>query len=162
MFFLTRHHWIIVILSFLLAFALQSMPWPDNLNMFRPSWVQLILIYWVITLPHRINVGVAFLVGLVADVFLGSTLGIRGLTYGLLSFVCVLIHDFMRNIALWHQIFIVLVLSLAVEVLIYWVSFLASTVEYHPELFLRSIINALIWPWLYILLNKLRTKFSIN
>lgn len=160
--YLRRYSWIIISLSFLLAFILQSMPWPETLNMLRPSWVQLILIYWVTVTPHRVNVGVGFIVGLVADLFLGSTLGIRALTYGLLSFVCVLIHQFMRNIAIWQQLFFVLILSLAVEVFIYWLSFIVGTVEYHPELFFRSIVNALLWPWLYFLLNRIKNHFKVH
>lgn len=162
MIFLRRYNWIIISFTFLLAFVLQSMPWPVSFNMFRPSWVQLILIYWVIVTPHRVNIGVGFTVGLIADLFLSSTLGIRGLSFGLLSYVCVLIHQFMRNLAIWQQVFFILILSLAVEVLIYWVSFVVSGVEYHPELFFRSIVNAVLWPWLYILMNRIKNYFHIH
>ncbi|HUM92196.1 MAG TPA: rod shape-determining protein MreD, partial [Candidatus Competibacter sp.] len=66
--------WIIV-LSFLIAFLLGGVPLPDSLERFRPDWVAMVLIYWNMALPHRVGIGIGWLVGLLMDVGRGGLLG---------------------------------------------------------------------------------------
>ena len=46
--------WVIV-LSMVLAGVLAIVPIPAWLELWRPDWIALALIYWVIALPHRIG-----------------------------------------------------------------------------------------------------------
>ena len=67
--------WVIVF-SFFIAYLLAIVPFPEWAMNYRPEWVPMVLIYWVMALPYRIGIGSAWIVGLVLDILEGSILGL--------------------------------------------------------------------------------------
>ena len=47
---------------FIVAFVLEIMPWPNDFQGYRPTWVVLVLLYWALALPDKVSVGTAFVV----------------------------------------------------------------------------------------------------
>ena len=68
------NNFFVIIISLLVAVMLTITTFP--LGPFAPDWIQLFLIYWIIALPLSIGMLSSWIIGLLVDVVMGSTLGI--------------------------------------------------------------------------------------
>jgi rod shape-determining protein MreD len=153
---------LVIWLSFMVALILQAAPWPGELAPFRPSWVLLVAFYWVLALPHRVNVGTALVVGLLWDLMLGSTLGVRGMTMAILIYIVALNFQLLRNMSYWHQALLLSLLTLAGKLIEFWAEYLVSNVQFNPEQLWAGVLNFILWPWMFLLLRRLRRRFAIR
>jgi rod shape-determining protein MreD len=76
----------LVLGSLALAYLATQLPWPDGIRWLVPDFTLLVLLYWCIHAPHRANLGLALMLGLLTDVTLGGLLGQHALTYTLAAF----------------------------------------------------------------------------
>ncbi|XOD70322.1 MAG: rod shape-determining protein MreD [Sodalis sp. (in: enterobacteria)] len=148
--------------SFFIAIVLEIMPWPQQLYLFRPSWLNLLLIYWVMVLPHRINVGTGFIFGLIMDLILGSTLGVRALAFSILIYFMVFKIQMFQKMIFWQQVLIVILLSLTTKVIIFLARSLVTDISFRQGIFLSSMVDGILWPWLFLLMRKIQHQFSMQ
>nr|MBP8221035.1 rod shape-determining protein MreD [Aeromonadaceae bacterium] len=99
---LTGHGIGSIYLTILLALLLSILPMPALLDTYRPDWVALVVLYWVIALPHRVNIGTAWVAGLLLDILLGSTLGVRALSMAIMAYVAAMQFQKIRNFSVWQ------------------------------------------------------------
>ncbi|EWH11605.1 rod shape-determining protein MreD [Catenovulum agarivorans DS-2] len=152
----------LIALSLLLTLILAMAPLPSYVEAFRPDWVLLVLFYWAIALPHRINVGSAFVVGVLYDILLGNVLGLHALLLSLVVYIAAVNHLTIRNLSIWQQALIVAMVSAFYHLVDYWIQHFLTTVYFLPELLWPAVTNAFIWPWAFLLLRKYRRKLRIR
>lgn len=153
---------LVVWATFLIALILQTIPWPGGLDLFRPSWLLLVTCYWVLALPHRVNVGTGFVLGLIWDLLLGSTLGIRGIVMSCAVFLVAANFLVIRNMALWQQAILIGAISVLAKSWEFGGEYLIQDVVFNPMSLWAGLINCILWPWLFMLLRRVRRHWHIR
>jgi rod shape-determining protein MreD len=151
-----------LISTFSVALILTIMPFPVWAEPFRPDWVGLVLIYWCLAIPDRVSVGTGWLLGFLQDVLYGSLLGSNAIGKTLVAFLAVRLHLQLRMFPRWQQAVSVFGLLITNQLLVLWIR---GVIGQAPETFsywTPSIVGALLWPWLFIILRDLRRRSAIS
>jgi len=151
-----------VLLSLILALLLTVLPVPEPLDSFRPDWVLLVLGYWCMALPNRVSIGYAWITGLAVDLLLGAPLGIHSLALSIIIYIIVMNYRLIRNISLWQQALIVGFLTMLNKLIIFWAERLLFDISITPMYLWSILTTMLIWPWIFLILRKIRRQFAIR
>ena len=153
---------LVVFVSLCVAMTLMILPLPDWARPFRPQWVTLILIYWVLALPHGLGVGVGFLVGIAVDVLTGTLLGQHALSFSVVAYATVKLHQRVRVFPLWQQSLVVLLLLVSEHLIALWV--IGATHKQPPGLiyWIVPLLGAILWPWVFVLMRDVRRRFRVQ
>ena len=81
-----RNPWLLPV-SLVVALLLGLLPMPAWLQPFRPYWLALVIVYWLIEAPEHVGIGLAFLMGVAADIAFGSLLGEQALRLTVMAFI---------------------------------------------------------------------------
>lgn len=158
----TGHGRLVIVATFCVAMLLTILPMPEWARPFRPQWVTLVLIYWAIALPHRVGVGTGFVAGITLDVLTGTLLGQHALGLSIVAFIAIQLHQRIRVFPFWQQSLGILVLLLIEHLLTFWLT--GATRGVTPELAYWAVppIGALLWPWVFVTLRKIRRHFKMS
>jgi len=152
----------IVALSFLAALTMSIIPLPEWARLLRPEWVSLVLIYWLLALPHRIGIGVAWCMGLLLDVMRDTLLGQHALALALIAFIVIHIHQRLRLFPLWQQSIIIFILLLIQTVIIFWIKGIIGEAPNFKYTLLPPLTSALFWPVVFTLLRHARRRYKVS
>lgn len=143
----------LIFISFVLALMVDFVPVSGSLY-WLPDITLLILIYWLATCPQYINLGMAFVAGLLVDIGTNGLLGSHALAYLLAAYPIIINHrQFgMQNYG-FQAVLVFLAVSLA-EVVLVLVAWLG--VNKLPDLWVlvAPVLGAVLW----LVINKLLTS----
>jgi rod shape-determining protein MreD len=149
--------------TLILALMLVMLPLPEWAQVFRPDWVTLVLIYWVMAVPQRFGVIFAWILGLLLDVTQGAILGQHAIGLVLVIYIVQLQYLRIRVFSLVQQALVVFLLLLLKQLLVLWVNgVVGQAPENIASYFLPSLIGAMVWPWLFIILRDIRRRFTVS
>lgn len=152
----------IIFMSFVFALILSIIPLPAFLQTIRPEFIAIVLIYWCIALPNRIGVGTGWIVGLVFDVATDALLGQHALTFAILAYLAIKLHQRIRIFPIWQQALTILVLMMLQGTIILWVKGMLGHSPSPLAIILPAIGTALFWPIGYSLMRSVRRFYQIS
>ncbi|MBT8048453.1 MAG: rod shape-determining protein MreD [Xanthomonadales bacterium] len=146
----------VILATLVVAFVLTLVPLPPFLDNMRPYWVGLVIIFWCLETQDLISLGLAFAIGIALDVLSASLLGQHALSMVIMVYLVTRFRARLRFFPPWQQALSVLALLMNDRIILLWIISLRG--EPLPSLvfWLPPIIGTLIWPWLFLLLDRYR------
>ena len=80
----------------------------------------------------------------------------------ILIYIVALNFQLLRNMSYWHQALLLSLLTLAGKLIEFWAEYLVSNVQFNPEQLWAGVLNFILWPWMFLLLRRLRRRFAIR
>lgn len=154
--------YIIVLLTFLFALMASIMPLPLSVDAFRPDWLLVVLLYWCLAIPSRVNVITAWVLGFILDVLLGSTLGIHAGAMAIVAYLVSGNYQKIRNFSVWQQALVIGIFSALYQLIVFWLQRILTDIIFLPSYLYPVITTIILWPWLFFLLRLIRRNFRIK
>lgn len=128
---------------------------------FRPDWIALVVVYWVLALPNRLGIVYGFLHGLLLDLLLIKLLGLNALGLSLLAFTVSRTHRQMRMLPIWQQALLIGILIALMKLLVAWIATWVSDFRITPYYWYSIVTDIIVWPFIYILLRDIRRSIRL-
>jgi rod shape-determining protein MreD len=148
----------LVFLTIAAALLLSLLPAPAVLEPIKPYWVALVVIYWSLETKGTISLGLAFLIGLVLDILSGSLMGLHALSLVIMVFLVQRFRPRLRFFPPWQQALSVLGLLVNDRIILIWIIALLGEPLPTWKYWLPPLVGMAIWPWLFLLLDRMRAK----
>jgi len=148
--------------TLVIALLAMLVPVPAPLQPFKPYWPALVLLYWSLESGDRVSLGLAFVIGLGADLLDGVLLGEQAMRLTALVFIALRFRSRLRFFPMWQQALAVLALLLNARVLLMIVRIFAGETIPPASWWLSPFVGAALWPFLFLLMDDLRMRLRIQ
>jgi len=135
-----------LLLAVLAALILTVLPLPWWLDVVRPAFLVITVIFWSVNAPRTGGVALGFFAGLMLDVFQGPVLGEHALALTLISYVAVREHQRIRSKPAFQQALIVFAALMAYEFVLFAIDGWTGHPVVSPLRWLHTVTGALFWP----------------
>jgi len=148
--------WFTIFAGMVLVLVPMPQFFPVELGFLRPDWVAMILVYWIIALPHRVGIPMAWLAGIAVDVLLGSPIGQHALSYVLIAYVAGSLYQRVRMFSVWQQAAILFALLGLNQLVGFWIESVVGLTGWRFWYLLPAVSGSFLWPSVFLILRYLR------
>ena len=157
---------LLIFLTLFIALYVDSYLFTSDFQIWKPSIVLLTLIYWNLALPDRVGILAALSLGISIDLIEGALLGLHGILFIIITYICQRFFYQFRVSPLWQQSFILFFVFILYKQ-VFALDFLNTNQEltnlsdslFILNTFLFAFVSALIWPPLLLTLRYYRRKW---
>jgi rod shape-determining protein MreD len=128
------------------ALVLTLLPLPSWLEVIRPGFLALTVLYWSIAAPRAGGIALGWGCGLLLDAFEGPVLGEHALALALLAYLAVREHQRIRSKPAFQQSLIVFAALVIYEFVLFAIDGWSGHALTTPLRWLPTFTGALIWP----------------
>jgi rod shape-determining protein MreD len=133
-------------LTALFALVFTVLPLPVWLDVLRPAFLVLTVLYWSINAPRAGGIGLGFACGLVLDVFQGPVLGEHALALAIIAYIAGREHQRVRSKPAFQQSLLVFLGLLIYEFVLFAIDGWTGHPVTSPLRWLHCLTGALVWP----------------
>ena len=146
--------------TILISFVLTVSTFP--LGSFSPDWTQLFLIYWIIAIPMSIGLFSSWIIGVLIDVIMGSTLGINALMFTMVTYLISMIHHIVRYITVFQQSIIIFLVLVIKVTFILWIEAILDINNHGLSIYWTCLTSAILWPVVFYFLRMIRRRYNVT
>ncbi|MCE3238306.1 MAG: mreD [Gammaproteobacteria bacterium] len=140
--------------TLLVAFILTLLPMPHWAIWLCPAWVLMMLAYWTIAVPERVNIGIAWLLGIFLDVLQGTLLGEHALALTLVIYLISRMVNQLRMYPLWQQSFTLCLFVLLYQFILFCIQGFLGALPTSWLYWMCPFTSLLLWPWVCSILRE--------
>ena len=161
-----RGGWLIaatILAAMLLGVVHLPESWPNWMGWLRPNWLLLVLFFWVIEVPHRIGLLAIWCTGLLVDVLYAAPMGLNGFILASVAYIGWRFFERLRMYSVLQQCGLLFLLVLVAEIVsLFVLGVLGSERAWRWQLLLSPLVTMALWPFMFLLLLRLRTGARVE
>jgi len=142
-----------MLFSAVIALVLTVLPLPYYLDIARPQFLVLTVLYWSIAAPWAGGIGLGWFAGLFLDVFQGPVLGEHALVLAAAAYAFVSEHQRIRSKPVFQQALIVMFALAAYEALLFCIDEYSGHPVTRLARWVHIVSDGIIWPFATALLG---------
>jgi rod shape-determining protein MreD len=135
-----------MLFSALIALMLTVLPLPPWLDLFRPAFLVLTVLYWSIAAPRAGGIGLGWFSGLLLDVFQGPVLGQHAMALSLVTYITSREHQKIRSKPVFQQSLLVFAALATYEFVVFAIDGWTGHPLTSPLRWIHAFTGAVIWP----------------